>query len=132
MWDSAKPLREKIRAIANTKGGMSTGNQTRRTCVRMSEQEYRTLKQKSAEAGKSANAWLMGQLGSNRPVVYRERETWDVLHFMDEAGRKVNAVARDFNSGYGTVEQLRDAVRLLTEAFERIHALRKKGYPYAP
>ena len=98
----------------------------------MSEQEYRTLKQKSAEAGKSANAWLMGQLGSNRPVVYRERETWDVLHFMDEAGRKVNAVARDFNSGYGTVEQLRDAVRLLTEAYERIHALRKKGYPYAP
>ena len=98
----------------------------------MSEKQYRTLKQKSAEAGKSANAWLMEQLESNRPVVYRERETWDVLNFMDETGRKVNAVARDFNSGYGTAEQLRDAVRLLTEAYERIHALRKKGYPYAP
>ena len=98
----------------------------------MSEQQYRTLKQKSAEAGKSANAWLMEQLESNRPVVYRERETWDVLNFMDEAGWKVNAVARDFNSGYGTAKQLRDAVQLLTEAYERIHALRKKGYPYAP
>ena len=41
----------------------------------MSEKQYRTLKQKSAEAGKSANAWLMEQLESNRPVVYRERET---------------------------------------------------------
>ena len=98
----------------------------------MSEQQYRTLKQKSAEAGKSANAWLMEQLESNRPVVYRERETWDVLNFMDKAGREVNAVARDFNSGYGTAEQLRDAVRLLAEAYERIHGLRKKGYPYAP
>lgn len=98
----------------------------------MSEKQYRTLKQKSAEAGKSANAWLMEQLESNRPVVYRERETWDVLNFMDEAGREVNAVARNFNSDYGTAEQLRDAVQLLTEAYERIHALRKKGYPYAP
>lgn len=97
----------------------------------MSEKQYRTLKQKSAEAGKSANAWLMAQLESNRPVVYRERETWDVLNFMDEAGREVNAVARNFNSGYGTAEQLRDAVHLLTEAYERIRALRKKGYPYA-
>ena len=97
----------------------------------MSERQYRTLKQKSAEAGKSANAWLMEQLESNRPVMYRERETWDVLNFMDEAGWKVNAVARDFNSGYGTTEQLRDAVRLLAEAYERIHTLRKKGYPYA-
>lgn len=98
----------------------------------MSEKQYRTLKQKSAEAGKSANAWLMEQLESNRPVVYRERETWDVLNFMDEAGWKVNAVACNFNSGYGTAKQLRDAVQLLTEAYERIHALRKKGYPYAP
>ena len=72
----------------------------------MSEKQYRTLKEKSAEAGKSANAWLMEQLESNRPVVYRERETWDALNFMDEAGRNVNAVARDFNSGYGTAEQL--------------------------
>ena len=34
-------------------------NQTRRTCVRMSEKEYQTLKQKSEAAGLSANAWLM-------------------------------------------------------------------------
>ena len=48
---------------------------------------------------------------------------------MDEAGREINAIARDFNSGLGTAEQLQYAVRRLMEAEERIHALRKKGYP---
>ena len=108
------------------------GNQNHRTCVRMSEQEYRTLKEKSEAAGKSANAWLMEQLASNRPTAYREEETRDVLRFMEDAGREVNAVAHDFNSGLGTSEQLQCAVTLLKEAFERVHALRKEGYPYAP
>ena len=106
-------------------------NQNHRTCVRMSEQEYRTLKENSDAAGKSANAWLMEQLESNRPTVYREEETRDVLRFIEDTGREVNIVARDFNSGLGTSEQLQRSVELLKEAFERVHALRKKGYPYA-
>lgn len=98
----------------------------------MSEQEYRLLKGKSAAAGMSANAWLMAQLGTNRPSLYREGETWEVIRFMDQAGREINAIAREFNSGFGTTEEVRNAVRLLDQVYERICALRKKGYLRAP
>ena len=111
---------------------MPTSNQTHRTCVRMSEKEYQTLKKKSAEAKLSANAWLMSQLESNRPTVYREPETSEVLRFLDDVGQEVNAIAREFNSGYGCPEQLRQIVRRLEKAYDRIYALRKEGYPYAP
>ena len=97
----------------------------------MSVKDYELLKKKSAAAGLSANAWLMGQLETNRPVLHRERETWEVVRFMDEAGREINAIARGFNSSYGTAEQLRHAVRLLGAVYERLYALRKKGYLHA-
>ncbi len=106
-------------------------NQSHRTCVRMSAEEYRALKKKSKAAGLSVNAWLMARLETNRPVLNREEETWEAIHFMDEAGREINTIARDFNSGYGTVEQLHGAVRRLAELYERINALRKKGYIHA-
>ena len=51
--------------------------QSHRTCVRMSAKDYDLLKKKSAAADLSANAWLMAQLAANRPVLYREAETWD-------------------------------------------------------
>lgn len=94
----------------------------------MSARDYELLKKKSAAAGLSANAWLMIQLETNRPVLHREEETWEVICFMDEAGRKINTIARDFNSGCGTAEQLRYTVRLLGDIYERLYALRKKGY----
>ena len=97
----------------------------------MSVKDYELLKEKSTAADLSANAWLMGQLETNRPVLHRERETWEVVRFMDEAGREINAIARDFNSGYGSAEQLRKTVRLLGNVYERIYALRKKGYLHA-
>jgi hypothetical protein len=106
-------------------------NQTHRTCVRMGADEYELLKKKSRAAGLSANAWLMAQLRTNRPVLHREEETWEVLRFMDETGREINAIVRDFNSGCGTVEQLRCVYRRLYEVYERVHALRKKGYLHA-
>ena len=90
----------------------------------MSAKDYELLKKKSAAARLSANAWLMAQLETNRPVLHREEETW-------EAGREINAIARDFNSGYGTAEQLRRAVHLLGAVYERLYALRKKGYLHA-
>ena len=34
----------------------------------MSAKDYELLKKKSAAAGLSANAWLMAQLATNRPV----------------------------------------------------------------
>ena len=110
------------------KGVKSTNKQSHRTCVRMSVKDYELLKDKSAAAGLSANAWLMEQMKTNRPILHREEETWGVVRFMDEAGREINAIARNFNSGYGTAEQLRHAVRLLSTVYERFYALRKKGY----
>ena len=110
------------------KGVKNTSKQSYRTCVRMSAKDYKLLKEKSVAAGLSANAWLMAQLTTNRPILHREEETWGVVRFMDEAGREINAIARNFNSGYGTAEQLRHAVRLLSTVYERFYALRKKGY----
>ena len=94
----------------------------------MSAKDYELLKEKSATAGLSANAWLMAQLEINRPFLHREEETWEVIRFMDEAGRQINEIAHDFNSGYGTVEQLQNAVRFLGDMYERVHALRREGY----
>lgn len=113
------------------KGVKNTSEQSHRTCVRMSAKDYKLLKEKSAAAGLSANAWLMAQLEINRPVLHREEETWEAVRFMDEAGREINAIARDFNSGYGAAEQLRYAVRLLGDIYERLHAVRKMGYIHA-
>lgn len=113
------------------KGVKNMSKQSHRTCVRMSVKDYELLKEKSAAAGLSANAWLMAQMKTNRPVLHREEETWEAVRFMDEAGREINAIARDFNSGYGTAEQLRHAVRLLGDVYERVHTLRKKGYLHA-
>lgn len=106
-------------------------NQTHRTCIRMSKTEYELLKEKSKAAGLSANAWLMKQLESNRPTQFREAETREAIALMNEAGREINAIAREFNSGYGTEEQLEYAYRRLCEVYERLYALRKMGYPDA-
>ena len=97
----------------------------------MSVKDYELMKEKSTAADLSAHAWLMGQLETNRPVLHRERETWEVVRFMDEAGREINAIARDFNSGYGTAKQLRRAVCLLGDVYEQLHKVRKKGYLHA-
>lgn len=97
----------------------------------MSAKDYELLKEKSAAAGLSANAWLMAQLEANRPVLHREEETWEAIRFMDETGREINVIAHDFNSGYGTAEQLRHAVHLLGAVYELLYALRKKGYLHA-
>ena len=94
----------------------------------MSEKEYQMLMKKSSTADMSANAWLMKQLEDNRPILFREPDTTEVLDFMDEVGREVNTIAHDFNSGFGSEEQLQHAVRRLQEAYQRIRALRKKGY----
>lgn len=113
------------------KGVKNMSKQSHRTCVRMSVKDYELLKEKSAAAGLSANAWLMAQMKTNRPVLHREEETWEAVRFMDEAGREINAIARDFNSGYGTAEQLRHAICLLRDVYERLRAVRKMGYLHA-
>ena len=113
------------------KGVKNMSKQSHRTCVRMSVKDYELLKEKSTAADLSANAWLMAQMKTNRPVLHREEETWEAVRFMDEAGREINAIARDFNSGYGTAEQLRHAICLLRDVYERLRAVRKMGYLHA-
>ena len=105
--------------------------QTHRTCMRMSREEYALLKEKSRAAGLSVNAWLMRELERNRPILYREKETRAAIAFADEAGRDINAVARAFNSGCGTAQQLGFSVQRLAQVVEQFRQVRKLGYPYA-
>lgn len=105
--------------------------QTHRTCIRMSQEEYALLKKKSRAAGLSANAWLMRELEQNHPMLYREEETKAAIAFADEAGRDINAVARAFNSGCGTAQQLGFSVQRLAQVVEQFQQVRKLGYPYA-
>lgn len=105
--------------------------QTHRTCIRTSEKDYQRLKRRSGAAGLSANAWLMEELAQNRPILYRVEQTREAIRFMDAAGRDINAVARNFNSGDGTAEELRFAVERLAQVVERFRALRREGYPRA-
>ena len=97
----------------------------------MDEAEYRRLKEQSGAAGLSANAWLIRELEQNRPIFYRVERTREVIAFMDAAGRGINAVARNFNSGCGTAEEVRFAVKQLAQVVERFRALRKEGFPRA-
>ena len=97
----------------------------------MGEAEYRRLKKQSRSAGLSANAWLMQKLEQNRPILYRVERTREVIAFMDTAGRDINAVARNFNSGCGSAEELRFTVKRLAQVVERFRVLRKEGFPRA-
>ncbi|MDO4315714.1 MAG: hypothetical protein Q4C45_08040 [Oscillospiraceae bacterium] len=58
-------------------------------------------------------------------------QTRKVIRFMDAAGRDINAVARNFNSGDGSAEELRFAAERPAQVVERFRALRRKGYPCA-
>ena len=107
-------------------------NQTHRTCIRMSAVEYQRLMKKSKSAGLSANAWLMEQLAQNRPILNRRAELQNLVRLMNQRGKEINAIARDFNSGYGTAEGLRRAFQCLVEIYEAQYALRKLGFPHAP
>ena len=98
--------------------------QTHRTCIRMSQEEYDLLKEKSRAAGLSANAWLMRELEQNRPILYREKETRAAIAFADEAGRDINAVSRAFNSGCGTAQQLGFSVQRLALVVEKFRQVR--------
>lgn len=107
-------------------------NQTHRTCIRMSAAEYQQLMKKSNSAGLSANAWLMEQLAQNRPILNRREDLQILIRLMNQRGKEINAVARDFNSGCGTVEGLRQAFECLAEIYEAQYTLRKMGFPHAP
>lgn len=97
----------------------------------MGKAEYQRLKEQSRAAGLSANAWLIRELEQNRPILYRVERTREMIAFMDTAGRDINAVTRNFNSGCGTAEEVRFAVKRLAQVVERFRVLRKEGFPRA-
>lgn len=49
---------------------------------------------------------------------------------MNQVGREINAIAREFNSGHGAEAELNRMLQLLCGIYERVYKLRKKGYPY--
>ena len=106
--------------------------QTHRTCVRMSAEEYSWLMERSRAAGLSANAWLMAQLAGNRPIISRNGVMTDFLRLLNQKGREINTVARAFNSGYGTAEELRQALDCLKDITQAAYEIRKEGFPHAP
>ena len=106
--------------------------QTHRTCVRMSAKEYSRLMERSRAAGLSANAWLMEQLAGNRPIISRNGVMPDFLCLLNQKGREINTVARAFNSGYGTAEELRQALDCLKDIAQAAYEIRKEGFTHAP
>ena len=102
-----------------------------RTCVRMSEKEYQMLRRKSRDAGLSMNQYLLRQLRENPPQCYRTNEVSKLVEELNQSGRIINGIARDFNSGCGTENQLEEVKAQLMAAISRIHAVREMGYPYA-
>ena len=105
--------------------------QIHRTCIRMSATEYEQLLKKSKAEGLSANAWLVQELETNSPHLFRVPETKAAIDFMNEVGREINVVARSFNSGCGTAQQLQFAVKRLALVVTQFRDLRKEGYPRA-
>ena len=99
-----------------------------RTCIRMSGKEYAMLKDKSSPAGLTMNKYLMRELEEKRPWLNREPETMELAEHMNRAGKEINVIARDFNSGFGTAKQLNQAVELLKEVYTHAYEVRQKGY----
>ena len=102
-----------------------------RTCVRMSEKEYQMLRRKSRDAGLSMNQYLLRQLRENPPQCYRKDEIHELVEELNQSGRIINGIARDFNSSCGTENQLEEVKARLQAAISRVHAVREMGYPYA-
>lgn len=94
----------------------------------MSEKQYVMLKKKSKAAGLTMNKYLMQELEEKRPWMNREPERMELAEHMNRMGKEINVIARDFNSGFGTAEQLNQAVSLLKEMYVHACEVREKGY----
>ncbi len=74
------------------------------------------------------NKYLMRELEEKRPWINRAPESMELAEHMNWAGKEINVIARDFNSGFGTEEQLNQAVSLLKEVYVHACEVREKGY----
>ena len=94
----------------------------------MSQKEYAMLRKNSKAAGMTMNKYLMRLLEEKRPWMNREPESMELAEHLNRVGKEINAIARDFNSGLGTEEQLNQAVSLLKEVYAHACEVREKGY----
>ncbi len=99
--------------------------------VRMSEKEYQQLRAKSRAAGMSMNRWLLTQLRERPPRSYRKEEMRRLVAELNQSGRIINEIARDFNGCCGKEDQLTDVKQQLLDAIQRVRAVREMGYPDA-
>ena len=89
------------------------------------------LRKKSAAAGMTMNKWLMKQLAERPPICFREKEMAEYIDHLHRAGVEINAITKDFNSGYGTEAQLDRLVEILKEVHAHVYKVRKMGFPKA-
>ena len=73
-----------------------------------------------------------GALAGNRPIISRNGVMPDFLRLLNQRGREINTVARAFNSGYGTAEELRQALDCLKDIAQAAYEIRKEGFTHAP
>lgn len=68
----------------------------------------------------------------NSTIISRNGVMPDFLCLLNQKGREINAVARAFNSGYGTAEELRQALDCLKDIAQAAYEVRKEGFTHAP
>lgn len=86
--------------------------------VRLSKKEYERLKKKSAKACLPMNKYVVRQLETAKPIDIPWKEALEFIALLNEAGRDINDVAHAFNAGMGTREQLRFAVKRMSDIVE--------------
>ena len=94
--------------------------------IRMTGEQYARLKEKSNNAGMTMNKYLMQQLVTMKPFEYPPDEIAAVTDMTNEAGKRINEIARAFNSGYGRKEMLSEAIELLKPVHNKMHEIIKK------
>ncbi len=94
--------------------------------VRMTGEQYARLKENSIIAGMTMNKYIMKQLARLKPFVFPVDEIDELAEATNEAGRRINEIARAFNSGFGRKEMLAEAVQLLKPVHNRMYEVKRK------
>lgn len=91
--------------------------------LRMSEKQYKSLKAQSKAAGMTMNKFLMKRLTDTEPFYFPCDKIRELAAHTNEAGKRINMIARNFNSGFGMKDQLAEAVTLMMDLVKKTYAL---------
>jgi len=91
--------------------------------LRMSEKQYKSLKAQSRAAGMTMNKFLMKRLTDTQPFYFPCDKIRELAALTNEAGKRINEIARNFNSGFGAKDQLTEAVNLMIDIVKKTYAL---------